>query len=140
MRHRHGFTLVEALVALGLMSVLAGVGVVQLVELVESARLAGAARSLATALRLARGRALSQDATVQVRFDAARALCETRDQTGALIEARPLPAGVAFAALPARGRILFASLGTADNGTVTLSAGARARSVIVNQRGRVRVQ
>jgi len=48
--------------------------------------------------------------------------------------------GVRFAALPARDRVQFGGLGTAQNATVTLAAGARARSVIVNQRGRVRVQ
>lgn len=128
------------MVAVALVTVLAGAGTVRLVALLDSARLAGAARTVATALRLARGIALSSDGTTEVRFDAARRLCETRDRAGALLEARPLPPGVGFGALPARGRILFGGLGTADNATVTLAAGARTRSVIVNQRGRVRVQ
>src|SRR5438067_2521218 len=74
------------------------------------------------------------------RFDAARALCETRDRAGALLSTRWLPPGVGFAALPARSRVLFGGLGSAENATITLAAGARTRSVIVNQRGRVRVQ
>jgi len=135
-----GFTLIEAVAGLGLAMVLAGIGVVQLVALVQTVRLAGAAREVATALRLARGIALSGDASVEVRFDPARASCETRDRTGALLETRRLAPGVGFAALPARGRVLFGGLGSAENATVTLAAGARTRSVIVNQRGRVRVQ
>ena len=136
----HGFTLLEALVGVGLALVLSGVGVVRLVELVQSARLAGASREVATALRLARGTALSGDASIEVRFDATRALCETRDRAGALLETRRLPPGVGFTALPARSRVLFGGLGSAENATITLAAGGRTRSVIVNQRGRVRVQ
>jgi len=95
---------------------------------------------VATALRLARGIAISSDTTTEVRFDAARAVCEMRAQDGSLLESRALPPGVTFAALPARSRILFGGLGTAENGTVVLATGARARHIVVNQRGRVRVQ
>jgi len=140
MQRARGFTLLEVAAGLGLAMVLAGVGAVQLVALVQTARLAGAAREVATALRLARGIALSGDASIEVRFDPGRALCETRDRAGALLSTRWLPPGVGFAALPARSRVLFGGLGSAENATVTLAAGARTRSVIVNQRGRVRVQ
>jgi general secretion pathway protein H len=139
-KHERGFTLLEVVAGLGLTTLLAGIGVVRLVELVQTARLAGAAREVATALRLARGVALSADATIEVRFDPARALCETRDRAGTLLETRRLPPGVAFSSLPARSRVLFGGLGAAENATITLGAGARRRSVVVNQRGRVRVQ
>jgi general secretion pathway protein H len=135
-----GFTLLELVAGLGLAVVLAGVGVVQLVAVVQTARLAGAAREVATALRLARGIALAADASIEVRFDPGRALCETRERSGVLLATRWLPPGVGFAALPARRRVLFGGLGAAENATITLAAGARTRSVIVNQRGRVRVQ
>ena len=140
MQRARGFTLLEVVAGLGLAMVLAGVGAVQLVALVQTARLAGAAREVATALRLARGIALSGDASIEVRFDPERALCETRERAGTLLSTRWLPPGVGFAALPARSRVLFGGLGSAENATVTLAAGARTRSVIVNQRGRVRVQ
>ena len=132
--------MLEALGSLALAAILAGVATGRLVELVYTARLAGTARTLATALRLARGRALAAGGSMEVRLDAARMVLELRDGAGALIETRWLPAGVRFAALPARDRIQFGGLGTTQNATVTLAAGARARSVIVNQRGRVRVQ
>ncbi len=135
-----GFTLVETLAVVGLATMLAGIGVVQLVALLDSARLAGAARTVATALRLARGIALSADASTEVRFDPALGVCETFDHSGALVERRSLPPGVAFASLPARRRIVFGGLGTADNGTIVVAAGPRLRRVVVNQRGRVRVQ
>ena len=135
-----GFTLLELTVTLALASVLGGVGVSRLVSLVQSARLTGGARMVATALRLARGRAISGGASVEVRFDTARQTCDTRDDAGRLLESRLLPGGVVFAGLPVRGRVSFGGLGTAENATVTLTAGPRARSVVVNQRGRVRVQ
>jgi len=50
-----------------------------------------------------------------------------------------LPATVAYAAVPARQRVSFGGLGNAENATITLAAGRRQRSVVVNQRGRVRV-
>jgi len=77
---------------------------------------------------------------MEVRLDAARMALELRDGAGTLLETRWLPVGVRFTALPARDRVQFGGLGTAQNATVTLGAGARARSVVVNQRGRVRVQ
>ena len=137
---RRGLTLLEALGGAALAAVLAGVATVRLVELVDVARLAGSARVLATALRLARGQALAAGGSMDVRLDAARMVLELRDGAGMLLETRWLPPGVRFAALPARSRIQFGGLGTAQNATVTLAAGTRARSVIVNQRGRVRVQ
>ena len=134
-----GFTLLELLAALALAGILAGVGATQVAELVASARLASGARTVATLLRLARGRALKDDAGVQVVFDAAAATCDLRE--GAVLLARhTLPRGVAFAGLPARSRILFGGLGNGENGTIRLAAGARTRSIVVNQRGRVRLQ
>lgn len=112
----------------------------RLPALVAALRVVGAAHDVASALRLARGRALAAGVTTEVRFDAAARLLETRVRGGAVLETRRLPAGVGFAALPARGRLGFTAIGSADNGTITLAAGRSARSVIVNQRGRVRVQ
>ena len=132
--------MLEALGSVALAAVLAGIATARLVELVDAARLAGSARTLGTALRLARGRALAAGASMEVRLDDVRMALELRDGAGTLLETRWLPPRVRFAALPARQRIQFGGLGTAQNATVTLAAGARARSVIVNQRGRVRVQ
>jgi len=135
-----GFTLLETVVALGVATLIAGIGVVQLAGLLATARVAGAARTVATALRLARGVALSSDATTEVRFDTTRGVCETRDAGGVVLTTHALPPGVVFASLPVRSRVLFGGLGTADNATIVVAGAGRLRRVIVNQRGRVRVQ
>ena len=140
MRDRAGFTVMELVAGVGLAAVLAGVGGVQLVALVSGMRLAGATRTLAADLRLARGHALAASVTVDVLLDAATGTWEARERGGATLETRALPPGVTFAALPARGRFRFGALGTADNGTAGLAAAGATRSVVVNQRGRVRVQ
>lgn len=117
---------------------LAGLGMVRIPELVDGIRLSGATRTVATTLRLARGRALAIGAPVEVRFDVASGALEIAGAAPAPTR-QPLPDGVAFASVPARARIRFGGLGTAENGTIVLAAGRRQRSLIVNQRGRVRV-
>jgi len=140
MPRANGFTLLEALASMALAGILAGIGTTRLPVLVSGVRANGAAHDVATTIRLARGRALAGGRAVEVRFDAAGASVETRWQGGVTIESTRLPAGVTFAAMPASGRILLSGVGTAQNGTVTLGAGASRRDVVVNQRGRVRVQ
>ena len=130
--------MLEALIGVALAAVLSGLGTMRLVTLVHAVRLAGAAHTVATALRLVRGRALAAGEAGDVRFDARNGRLELR--AGPTLETRSLPQGVAFAGLPARAGITFSALGTAENGTITLVAGAGTRRVIVNQRGRVRVQ
>jgi hypothetical protein len=103
-------------------------------------RVAGAAHDVAGTLRRARGLALAGGSTVEVRFDVAAGTVETRTRAGVTIDVRTLPVGVTLAALPARGRLFFTAVGTADNGTIRLAALSSSRSVVVNQRGRVRVQ
>jgi type IV fimbrial biogenesis protein FimT len=139
MRRVPGFTLVELVASVGLATALMGIALPRLIGLLEAVRLAGAARTTAAALRLARGHAIAQSTSIEVRFDAVRRVCETRDQAGVAIATRALPQTVSFAALPARARIRFGALGSAENGTIRLAAGGREREVIVNQRGRVRV-
>jgi prepilin-type N-terminal cleavage/methylation domain-containing protein len=139
MHRSRGFSLVETLAGLTVAGVLAGMGGVGLVEVVRSARLAGAARTLGATLRLARGQALAGLGPVVARFDGAGGTYELCDDAGRPHERHVLPPGVAFAALPARARIAFGALGTADNGTIALAAGTRTRRVVVNQRGRVRI-
>lgn len=134
-----GFSVLEVLVGLGLAGVLVGIAVLRLVALVEGARLAGGVRVVATTLRVARGRALADGAAIEVRFDRTLRACETRDVAGRTLATAPLPPGITFAAVPARARITFGALGTAENGTITLGAGARQKSIVVNQRGRVRL-
>jgi Tfp pilus assembly protein FimT len=140
MRDRRGSSLAELIATVGLATVLGATAAGGVVDVLESTRVAGTARHLAAALRAARGRALAGDGPVDVRFDASARRWEVRDGGGALVGTRTLPARVGFASLPARARVRFTRIGTADNATVTVAAGGHARQVVVNQRGRVRVQ
>jgi general secretion pathway protein H len=139
MRRSRGFSLVDSLAAVALAGVLVGMSGMGVAELVRGARLAGAARTLASTLRLARGQALAGLGPVVARFDASRGTYDVLDDGGRRLAEHALPPGVVFAGLPARACISFGALGTADNGTVALAAGARSRRVVVNQRGRVRI-
>src|SRR5262245_36073965 len=95
----HGGSLLELVAALGLAALLAALAVTQLAELVGEVRVAGAARTLATQLRLARGRALAGGAAVDVRCDPARRACDVAVGAGVPLESRTLPPGVGFDAL-----------------------------------------
>lgn len=140
MRRTRGGTLAEAVITIGLVGMVAGLGVPRLVELARAARVAGAARAVAATLRAARARAIAGAGPVEVRFDAPARHLVVSERDGTPLEIRPLPAGVGFGALPARASVRFGQLGLAENATVTLAAGGHARSVVVNQRGRVRVR
>ena len=139
MRRTGGFTLLEVVASLGLAAAIAGLGAVRLRELLASSRLAASARTLATELRLARGRALAGEGPIDVHFDESARTWEVRSTAGDVLARHALPAELAFVALPARRRVRFGGLGTAENATVTLGAGTRRRDVVVNQRGRVRL-
>ena len=121
------------------MAIVAGFGTLVLPDLVRGLRVAGATREVAAVLRLARGRALSNGAAIDVEFQVVRSAVVVRSASGTPLEERLLPSGVLFVGVPARGRIRFGALGTADNGTLVLAAGRARGRVVVNQRGRVRV-
>jgi general secretion pathway protein H len=139
MRRTGGFTLLEVMASLGLATAVAGLGAVRLAELLASSRLAASARTLATELRLARGRALAGEGPIDVHFDESAGTWIVIGADGEVLERRALPTGLTFVALPARRRVRFGGLGTAENATVTLGAGTRRRDIVVNQRGRVRL-
>jgi len=135
-----GFTLLELLASLALAATLGGIGMARLPALLATARLAGTTHRLAATLREARGRALQRGMRIEVRFDPGRGTWEIREQGGPTMETHTLPPGVTFTALPASRRVRFTGIGTAENATVRLAAGGASRRVILNQRGRVRVQ
>ncbi len=136
----HGFSLLELVVCLALLATITGAGALRVPDLLASLRLGGAAQRLAAALREARGRALECGSPVDVQLDEGRHLWEVRDASGAAVSRETLPPGVTFSALPASRRVRFSALGTTDNGTIVLAAGFTVRRIVVNQRGRVRVQ
>lgn len=135
-----GFTLVELLIGLVLAAAVVGTTAVRLPPVVASIRLAGAAHRLAAALRQARGRALERNVRVDVRFDGPARRWDVAEVGGDVVDTQVLPPGVGWVGLPPGDRVRFGTVGTADNATVVLGAGTAIRRVVVNQRGRVRVQ
>ena len=135
-----GFSLLELVAGLALTATVAGSATLALPPVVAKIRLAGAAHRLAAALRQARGRALARNARVDVRFDVGRNAWDVREVGGLALEAQALPAGVGFGSVPAGARVRFDTTGGAENATIVLAAGTSVRRVVVNQRGRVRLQ
>jgi Tfp pilus assembly protein FimT len=134
-----GFGLVELLAGMAVLITTIGVGSTSLAGVVGSVRLAGAAERLASALRTARSEARARRRAGEVGVDPPRRTWSVREDGGGLLGVQQLPTGVTFSSVPGRLRLRFTTTGTADNGTVALAAGGRARRVVVNQRGRVRV-
>lgn len=134
---RAGTTLIDLIAAAGLFSLLAGLAVLHLPGLSDPIRLRGAAHELAATLRLARARALAHGVRVRVSVAGSPPVA-TVFEGSTPVGSWHLPR-VAIVSLPAGGSLTFTPFGTAPNATITFGAGTRLRSVIVNQRGRVRV-
>ena len=135
-----GFTVLELVAGLAIAATVAGTAALRLPPVVASIRLAAAAHRLAATLRQARGRALARNVRVDVGFDVSRGTWTVRELGGPALEPQALPPGVAFTSVPGAGRVRFTTTGGADNATIVLAAGGTLRRIIVNQRGRVRVQ
>ena len=134
---RSGATLIDLLAAVGLASLFAALAVLHLPDLRDPIRLRGAANEFAATLRLARARALAHGVRVRVEVAGTPPIA-TVFEGGAPVGSWRLPR-VALLSGPPGGGLTFTPMGTAPNATVTFAAGTRVRSVIVNQRGRVRV-
>jgi general secretion pathway protein H len=132
-----GFTVIELLLVVALAATVGGLGTVTLPHLAGSVRLASAADRLAAVLRAARGQALARGRSIEVRFDPAARTWSVRERLEPPFEVHQLPTGVVYQSLPSALRVRFSTVGTADNATVVLAAGGRARRIVVNQRGRV---
>ena len=136
----HGASLLELLVCLVLLATIASTGALRLPEILAGVRLSGTTHRLSAALRQARGRALERGGPVEIVLDEVAGVWEMRDSNGSSLEREMLPRGVSFTGWPANRRVRFSAIGTADNATIVLGAGSVTRRVVVNQRGRVRVQ
>ncbi len=143
-----GFSLLELLVVLALITALSGVALLQGPRLLGGWRLAAAARQIVMELKFARARAILTSATHRVHFFTADSTYRQERQRAsgtydAIAAAAPLPTSVAIAACTAAGSgISFRPRGNAGAfGTVTLrNAYGQQRAVIVDIVGRIRVQ
>lgn len=153
-----GFTLVELLVVLGVLTLLGAIAFVQLPPILARARLNSGARQVAEDLQVVRARAIAQNRRFRVTFRTSTHdyLVEVEDGSSwtqlvlhghtaeeadeALIT---LPPRVTINAVNSGGRVTFQPRGHVDGGiTVTLGAAATAetRKVVVNLAGRVRIE
>jgi Tfp pilus assembly protein FimT len=132
-----GVTLLELLVLLGLLSVLAGAAAPRVTGMMDALELRAGAVRLASTLVRARLAALADGRAWWVRIVDARAF-EIGPEGGEPSRAE-LPGRVRFVGATSGGDVRFAPSGWAENATFTLRRDHLARSVVVNQRGRVRI-
>jgi prepilin-type N-terminal cleavage/methylation domain-containing protein len=137
---RSGFTLVETLVVLVLALVVSATAHAGFTTIAAAMQVSASARTLAQTLRATRSRAIAEGIALDAFFDDATQTWGIRAPDGTVRTTSTLPSPVRFASLPVRRRVRFGSTGSAENGTITVSATGRAKSVVVNQRGRVRLQ
>jgi type IV fimbrial biogenesis protein FimT len=130
-----GFTVIELLVVLGIMSLAIGVAVPSLLSWLPGLRLSSAARQVATDLQLARMRAISQNAATTVSFDVAGASYTFGTDSRNLGQLFP---GITIASAPSNPT--FTSRGTANAATITLSNGVSQKLICVKAVGRVTIK
>lgn len=135
-RTSHGFTLLELLVAIGLLAILAGVAAPGFGALAGGWQLRAAALRVAGTLNRARAGALRGSESWSVRASGDALLfgpVRGRAQRVAM------PAGI-FVSVNSGGVVQFSRAGYAENATFRLLGDQGERRVVVNQRGRIRLQ
>ena len=132
-----GVTLLELLV-FGLLSLFAGAAVPQLSSMMGMLELRAGALRMASALTRARFAALAHGEPWWVRVVGPSAF-EVGPEGIAPVRTQ-LPGNVRFVAVTSGGEVRFGPNGWAENATFTLGYAEHERSVVVNQRGRVRLR
>lgn len=132
-RNSRGYTLVELMVVIVILTILLGVGVSGMVNFNNAQRLIGARAGLMTDLRYAQSLARSQQLTYEVRLSSASysIVCPS---TATTVLVRPLPAGVTIAAADT---VVFYPWGLATADVITVSQGSTTRIVRTSPTGQV---
>ena len=139
MQHKRGFTQIEVLVVLAVITTIAATALPAMTSLGAALRLAASVRTLTETLRETRARALAEGEALDALFDPTTGTWRVQTAAGTRRRLEMLPAPLRFTALPASNRIRFGATGTAENGTIVVGSGALSRRIVVNQRGRVRL-
>jgi prepilin-type N-terminal cleavage/methylation domain-containing protein len=147
-RNCRGLTLLEVLVAMTLAGALAGIALLNFVNMMSAWRLAAAARQIVLELKVARMQAVSENTDHRMRlpFPGSSYLRERREAGGTYVADGPateLPRGVEVVDCTAAGSaITFRPLGHASTfGTIRLrNEDGAERAVVVDMAGRLRVQ
>ena len=152
LRKTNGFTLLELLCALGLLSLVFGIALPRISAALPGLYLDQATRSLASEVQLARVKAISRNTRARVILQLDRGSYQPEVESEGIFTpegtARQLAGGVTFDAGSSsrvsggRITITFQPRGnTADNSTIALtSASGGQRRVIVSSAGRVRIE
>ncbi|MET0151521.1 MAG: GspH/FimT family pseudopilin [Candidatus Binatia bacterium] len=147
-----GFTLLELLCAIGVLSLLAATSLPRISAILPALALDRAARQIAAELALARVEAITRNTRSRTIFDLAAARysveLESEGRFNGESAVRTLPAGVSFNSVAStrvsagRISITFVPRGnTADNATIAVAtASGGSRRVVVSAAGRVRVE
>ncbi len=156
--HPDGLTVLELVVALGLIGLLGGVAILQMQPLLAQMRLASSARQIATDLQVMRMRAIAQNRRFRVTFRPStrdyvidkeegsswvRLVLHSHTSASAVDAVIPLASGVTITAVNSGGDVIFIPRGYVDGGiTITLGsvAASDTKKIIVNLAGRVRVE
>jgi prepilin-type N-terminal cleavage/methylation domain-containing protein len=156
--HSVGFTLLEVLIALAILTILGGIVFLQFQPIFAQTRLGTATRQVTTDLQYVRAKAISQNRRFRVTFRPASNdyIVEKNENgswephvlhshTGTATSVAPLdlPQSVRIAALNSDGDIIFLPRGSVDTGmTITLGTiyTEDTRQVVVNLAGRVRIE
>ncbi|MGZ8218211.1 GspH/FimT family protein [Methylomagnum sp.] len=131
-----GFTLLELLLALGLVALLMALAVPNFGPAIARAQLTSATRDVASALRHVRGQALMRGRDAEFELDIERHRYKVTGRN----KAYSLPGGIGLSLYTAEsetvdegtGRIRFFPDGSATGGRVTLAGGGRKQVVDVN--------
>jgi prepilin-type N-terminal cleavage/methylation domain-containing protein len=158
-RHEHGYTMIELLIALGLVTILAGISVPVFIESSRRNQVWTAAESVGGSIRQARLRAISRNRTYRIAFNcprpaSLRILVVTGDASVDNAEDRcttyfaeegdggeiVMPQGVTFGDVPTlevNARGLFTAIGGAVPQLITVTNGDIVRIVRVSAAGQV---
>ena len=160
MTKQRGYTIVELLITLGLITVLAGVSVPVIIESEARNRVWTAAELLGANVRQARLKAISRNSPFRVQFDCPRVgsfrvlavtgdalvddavdRCDTyllaEGDSGELVMPQGVTFGDAVPTLEVSGRGLFTAIGGAVPQTITITNGDMIRIVRVSAAGQI---
>jgi prepilin-type N-terminal cleavage/methylation domain-containing protein len=147
MGHARGLSLLELLIAVALMAILSGVGVLSQAAMRPALNLSMAARQVVMDLKIAQLHAVARNVNYRVVFPTGGATYRPQRKTGSTYSDEgkpvPLPRGIVIVGCTASGSAIgFRPRGNAGTfGTVTLqNAAGGTRRIVVDIAGEVRVQ
>ncbi len=136
----------EAVFVVSIAGILVGMATLALPQIVSRLRLFAAAHEVVETLHTARVRSVEGTRQHRVTFavGSSRFVLERREEDGSwrsIGGERRLPPGISIQSANSGAEFLFSARGECENGTIVLANSFGAvRRVIINQRGRVRVE